>query len=430
MKENTKNNISKNLLTNQKGMALLATLIFTFVLVSLGAALLTMTNNDAKMSTLQRESNRAFYLAESGVEKTFYNLNVDTGYDMLDWRPGDTSPIFHEGTTEEYFEVTIESIGDTTATPPEEANDRIKITSTGFVDKGKYSSGQRKIEVIAIIDFDREITYKHAILAEHVIHIQGNQPPPNIEGNIHSNDAIEIQGGFADDYEGTATTSGDNNMVYDEGELIEGFNFNLEEIPIPTINYDGTIEGDTYEDSLLAEAYAQQTAEGITHVHEETVVLGPGSFTEWTGVHYIKGGLIAKHDSEINIENGVIVVEGNVDIRFESVFEHTKTDDYESPFSALALIATGDITLHSTSSILNGFDESINISGVVQSIEKDGTSNGTIDFRNGSTIEGSVIANTVLMHSATNIIYDEEGLNSTTSQGDGFYKKTSWQEVY
>jgi len=66
----------------------------------------------------------------------------------------------------------------------------------------------------------------------------------------------------------------------------------------------------------------------------------------------------------------------------------------------------------------------------VQSIEKDGTSTGTIDFRNGSTVVGSVIAKTVMMHNKTNIIYDEEGLNEETSWGDGFYKKVSWQEVY
>jgi hypothetical protein len=152
MKENKKNNKLKNLLTSQKGMALLTTLIFVFVLVSLAVALLTMTSNDTKMSTLQRESNRAFYLAETGIEKTLYNLNMDDDYNMLEWRPGDTDPIFSEGSIKEYFEVTITNTGDTSATPPEEETDRIKIISTGFVNKGKFSSAQRKIEVIAEIE--------------------------------------------------------------------------------------------------------------------------------------------------------------------------------------------------------------------------------------------------------------------------------------
>jgi len=416
MKENKKNSKLKHLLTGQKGMALLATLIFTFILVSLGAALLAMTNNDSKLSTLQRESNRAFYLAETGVEQTFYNLNVvnDETYGMLTWRPDSASP-YKVGNTEEYYEVTITNIGNTGATPPEEETDRIKIVSTGFVEKGKFSSGQRKIEVIATIDFMQETTYKYAVLSERVIILNGS-PGATIEGDIHSNDAIEVQGQFDDFYVGgTATAGGVNNEVYDEDELIDGFNINGEIVPIPTINYDGTGEGYTYEDSLLYEAVTNGT------VHEGNVDLTNSDVRYWTGVHYIKGNLTAKNSAGIMMTNGVIVVEGDVDIRNSGVFEHTRTDDYESPFSALALVATGDILMHAKSSVLNG---------VVQSIEKDGTSTGTIDFRNGSTVRGSVIAKTVMMHNKTNIIYDEEGLNEETSWGDGFYKKISWQEVY
>jgi len=403
MKENKKKNILKKLLTNQKGMALLATLIFTFVLVSFGVALLAMTNNDTKLSTLQRESNKAFYLAETGIEKTFYNLNVDTAYEMLTWRPDSDNP-YHEGTTEERFEVTIINIGDTSATPPEEETDKIKIISTGYVQKEQFSSGQRTVEVIAFIDFLQETTYKYAVLSEKVIILNGS-PGADIQGDIHSNDDIEVQGKFGDFYEGTATVAGDNNEVYDEDELIDGFNVNGDTVPVPTIDYD----------ALLLEAQTN----GV--VHNGDIDLTNSDVRNWTGIHYIIGDLTAKNSAGINITNGAIIVEGDVDIRNSGVFEHTIVEPYTSPFSALALIATGDILMHAKSSVLNG---------VVQSIEKDGTSTGTIDFRNGSTVVGSVIAKTVMMHNKTNIIYDEEGLSEITSQGDGFYKKVSWQEVY
>lgn len=62
-----------NIFSNQNGMALLTTLIFVFVLVTMAVALLTMTNNDSKLSTLQRESTRAFYLADAGIEEAFGN---------------------------------------------------------------------------------------------------------------------------------------------------------------------------------------------------------------------------------------------------------------------------------------------------------------------------------------------------------------------
>jgi len=59
----------KRNIVSQKGMALIATLIFISVLTTLGIALLTMTRNEIKLSTLQEESTKAFYLAEAGVER-------------------------------------------------------------------------------------------------------------------------------------------------------------------------------------------------------------------------------------------------------------------------------------------------------------------------------------------------------------------------
>jgi len=62
-------NLLKKNIGSQKGMALLTTLIFVVILTTLGVALLTMTRNEIKLSTLQEESTKAFYLAEAGVER-------------------------------------------------------------------------------------------------------------------------------------------------------------------------------------------------------------------------------------------------------------------------------------------------------------------------------------------------------------------------
>jgi len=113
MKERNKkiiNNKIKNISSNQKGMALLTTLIFVFVLVTLAVALLTMTNNDTKMSTLQRDSNKAFYLADAGIEDALWKLNTDVldgGEDILLWSPTDEP---NPGTATEYYQVTIVNV--------------------------------------------------------------------------------------------------------------------------------------------------------------------------------------------------------------------------------------------------------------------------------------------------------------------------------
>ena len=66
----------KKNIVSQKGMALLATLVFVFILTTIGIALLTMTRNEIKLSVLQEESTKAFYLAEAGVERAINWLEL------------------------------------------------------------------------------------------------------------------------------------------------------------------------------------------------------------------------------------------------------------------------------------------------------------------------------------------------------------------
>jgi hypothetical protein len=61
-------NYIKKQIKNKKGFALLGTLILVFVVSTFGIALLTMTQNDIKLSTLQKASKETFYIAESGIE--------------------------------------------------------------------------------------------------------------------------------------------------------------------------------------------------------------------------------------------------------------------------------------------------------------------------------------------------------------------------
>jgi Tfp pilus assembly protein PilX len=61
-------NYIKKQIKSKKGFALLGTLILVFVVSTFGIALLTMTQNDIKLSTLQKASKETFYIAESGIE--------------------------------------------------------------------------------------------------------------------------------------------------------------------------------------------------------------------------------------------------------------------------------------------------------------------------------------------------------------------------
>ena len=68
-----------NKMKNRKGFALLGTLILVFVISTFGLALLTMTQNDIKLSTLQKASKETFYIAESGIDHAIsYLENLGT----------------------------------------------------------------------------------------------------------------------------------------------------------------------------------------------------------------------------------------------------------------------------------------------------------------------------------------------------------------
>ena len=194
MKKKDNNKEIKIIFSNQKGMALLATLIFVFVLVTFSVALLTMTSNDTKLSALQKESTRAFYLAEKGIDKALWYLNTPEdqgGKGMYSWRPTSDDPFKEpEGTPLEYFEVTIKNVG--TLFGLDEA-DRIEITSVGTVEGGQFSTGKRTVVVIAEIGISpsSNLSYDHAILTDGDLTLNGGI---FVSGTIHSNDDITKNG--------------------------------------------------------------------------------------------------------------------------------------------------------------------------------------------------------------------------------------------
>ena len=404
MKKNRKidkGNMVKNKFSDKKGMALLATLIFVFVLVSLGVALLTMTSNDSKLSTLQRESNKAFYLADAGIDDAFWKLNTSTenGGEGVNWRPTDEPD---PGTATEYYQVTV--AGDLLVNKGDTVE--VKITSTGTVIGGDFSSGKRSIEVTAEIDYITKAMYDFAILSEKIILFQGT-PGPDVVGDVHSNDDILVSGHFADTYTGLATCSGDTNDI-------NSANTGVPPIDIPEVDYD----------ELKTRAMAAEAASGVVHYHTGDVTLGNGEVRNWTGIHYIEGSLEAKNGSEIHVTNGAIIATGDVDVKNGAIFDIYNDDTYidtEDPITALALVAQGDIKIYAKSTIQEG---------VVQSILPDGTPEGYIELKNGCEVTGSVIADTVYLRNKSTVNYPASGINEITKKGDPFFKRTSWREVY
>ena len=429
----------KIIFKSQKGMALLSVLIFTFVLVGVGVAMLTMAKNDIQRSALQRDSTRAFYLAESGIEDSLWKLNTSEelgGENIFNWRPTEGSPYYYPNESElEYYRVVIIPAPETGEVP----KDRINIISTGVVKSTANNvSGKRNIKVQAVYSITQKVTYDKAILTDQAIIFQGSPGATITGGNIHSNYAIEVKGPYT--FDGMATTSGvpDDwpNTSYNEiNDLDDTENsdfsgpVNCPRIDIPEVPYD----------ELRAMAIDNGTyfSNGF-----DTNIEGRGDHY-FSGVVYVEGDVIFRNGDSLNITDGALVVAkvnpddpddptGTVEFKNGSNLTIDRSDPAPEPLpdnyypGPIALAAQGDILLHASSSSLNGVvqaDGYYNEDGELQP-------GGIVDFRNSSYVKGSVVAETVWMHNYTKIEYGDflDDFKSTT--GDNLYKKVSWQEVY
>ena len=391
MKGNKKNNKLKNLLTSQRGMALLTTLIFTFVLVSLGVALLTMTNNDSKLSTLQRESTRAFYLAETGIEKALWYINFSPDNTQgLDWRTTEADP-YSEGSSDEYFKVVVTT---DTVDPDDGEATIIKFVSTGTVNKGgQFNKGTRTIEVKLIkgVAQNNSLSYNYAIFTEEDMVINGNI---FVNGDIHSNGDITVAGTSFDLPNGFATASG---TVTGYSDGISG----AQEQEVPFIDfgsYQVIAEGDGgvyYGDGNSLIIDSNRTLTGINFVDQDIIIKPP-----CTELIIKDGALFAR---------GTITSQGGCDIQI------IHSEDYNNP---LAIIADGDITLGGN----------VHGEGVIQT-NGTFTLNGTINIQ-----EGAIVAEDGIFNGGggtMNVVYDN-GLQQDIVPGTGveIWKKLSWRETY
>ena len=398
MRKNKKNYRIKNLFSNQKGMALLTTLIFVFILVTFAVALLTMTSNDTKLSALQKESTRAFYLAEKGIDKALWCLNTPEdqgGEDMYSWRPTSDDPFKEpeEGTPLEYFEVTIKNVGSLFGL---DDADRIEITSVGTVEGGKFSTGKRTVVVIAKIGISpsSNLSYDHAIFTDGDLTLNGGI---FVSGTIHSNGDITKSGeAFEMAPIDGASASGSSNIDYSTS--------NADDQEFPQIDWE-------HFKGLAEDADKDSDDEIFGHYYGDNYSKVFNTDELLNGTHYIDGDVTIQ--AYLILDNATIFATGTID-----VIGSGDVNMINSPQNPLALIAKGDITIGG----------SVHGEGIIQS-------EGTVTVNGGVNIEeGAIYAIDGVLNGgggSINVVYGS-GLAGTIVPGTGVpvWLKTSWREAY
>lgn len=362
-------------------MALLTTLIFVFILVTFGVALLTMTGNDIKLSALQRDSTEAFYIAEAGIDKALWYLNTpeDNGGEGLDWRTNEYQESYPAVSTN-YYQLTVEDT----------EQDIIKITSRGVVFDGNKVYGSRKIEVKAkkAISPSPSPAYSYTISTEGNLTFSGIV---EIDGDVHSNGNISA-GAEVLLTTGEATASGASNQLGSANYATQMY---------PKIDFEYykglAIANDTYYLGLK-----------VFNI-EETI----------TGIHFIEGDVEIRKDADLNIINGgAIFATGTITVKSTPKIRRTQTAGYDNP---LAIIAKGDITLLAD----------VDVEGIVQTEGelKIRSVQDRIYIRNGAVI-ADVIVNLEGSGLGIEISHDPNlSVKNIIGTGIEIYKIISWQEI-
>jgi len=385
-KKNIINNKIKNVFSNQKGMALIATLIFTFILVSLGVALLTMTNNDSKLSTLQRESTRAFYLAETGIEEYIWYMNSSeentVGLNFVG--------SLHEGDASEYYDAKFVT---SDPGPPETKTIRSKGTVEG---QGQYDKGTRTIEVKLKKEIAKapDLFYDYAVLTDGDMTINGGV---TFHGNIHSNNDFTNNGTINMEY-GSITVTED--IIKDNSGLAT----NLPYQEFPHIAWDYYERISKKYETIDEQTYNSYYSGDQTFNSPETLY----------GIHFVNGNVTITN--ELILHNATILATGYIDLQTGNADVHLENSDSSNP---LALVAKDYIEVTGNAQITGD--------GIIQT-------EGEFNLAGNVSIKGAVYADDGIFGGgggSMNIYYDTDLVNDPVpGTGLPVWKKISWQEVY
>ena len=322
------NNLFKGIglyVNNQKGMALMATLIFVFVISTMGIALLTMTGNETKLSALQKNSTDAFYLADSGTERAISWMEKQGA-------PPNTIPPPLDGSAD------IEGMGggnyNITIDPPSSSTEGFdRVYTITCVGHAGYSNSTRTIETkIRVISFAG-----FAYFSNEEKNPSGStiwfRTDDVIGGKMHSNDLIHISG--------TPHFLGEVTTAVDHIDYMENYYTRLNaqgemEISDPISHFEEIFQSDETEYGLTLDANEiplpkNRDISGTQYARSlESISLGPSyesSFLTDKGVHIPKSGT--------NL-NGGIYVNGDVE---ELVLG---TDDYDNSKITIIQDISGD----------------------------------------------------------------------------------------
>jgi len=326
-------NSEKIRVIKQNGFALIATLIFVFVISTMGLALLSLTSNEVKLSVLQKESTDSFYLADSGAERAISWLEKQEG-------PPNTIPAPFDGTVDigglggGYYNITIVPDFSTA-----EFQREYMITSTAHSgDSESRRTVETRIKVESFAGF--------AYFSDTEVMPDGTKiwfrTGDVIGGKMHSNDLIHISGEPL--FMGKLTTSEDHiEYMYNEyrtdldyndfPNFEDGFALSADPIDLDVVknrDISGTSDPRSLESIALGSTFHESDVVG-------TGVYIPNNLINTNGGIYINGNTEEitlgttgpGGNSKISVVQGKYASEVTTEIIIDDVMRTTMVTKYD-----------------------------------------------------------------------------------------------------
>ena len=380
---------------NEKGSALLISLLLMGMLTLLAIIAVKSSNTDIDLAFNRLNSDKTFYIAEAGARRAIAELNIDPT-----WTAGYSNIEFNGGS----YTVQIADSSTNAALA-----DTIIITSTGWT-----INAQSAVEMAVVPRYNSP--FKHALFGDDGVELKNGMSTDSynsdsgsyagtrdtLYGDVGSNANIVMHNGSY--VGGDVVTSSDSSALdINSGATVTGdlkYDVPREALdPIPQSEYDyAELYNDN--DSGISGSYSYNPS---THAFQSS-----GTVTLADGVYYFSS-VILKNSAELIIAPGAdvkIYVTGDIEIK-NSGGVNVGGDPGD-----LMFLSQGDIVLKN----------SAELSATFYSPDGDG------DLRNSADFYGSIVAKTIIVHNSAAFHYDRNLGNKKLSGIIG-YEAVAWREI-
>ena len=385
----------KALHNNNRGSALLISLVVMAMLDLVALMAVDRSQTDFELSYNQLHEEQAFYVAEAGSQEALAAINVDN-----DWRAGFTRVGFGGGV---YSVTLIDSSIDTTLF------DTVIIRSTGLVDGG---TARVELETAPAVynPFkyalfgDDWIEFKNSSLVDSYDSDSGTYAATSEFDNGDVGSHGDIVAKNSADIGGDVSTSLDGGLDINDGTTVVGDTTSeAPEVYLPPISAEEFAAAETGNDNATGMS-GSYTYNPVSHTLEitDTLVLQSGTyyFTDITTKN--NAALELAPNAEV-----IIYVEGDIELK-----NSVTVNDGGSPADCM-IYSSGDLLLKNSGDFYGTFY----------------SPEGFADLANSGDMYGSIIAGTMTIHNSAGFHYDKD-LDDFEKKDKTRMVVVSWGEIY